>query len=356
VKSLVLCLQIFSQNDEARKAGLSFEILWEHSLMVAKFARLITFKQTADTRLADEAFTVGLLHDVGRIVMATNMPQEYAAAVAAAREKDRPLEEEETAQFGVNHAKVGAYLLGLWGLPAHYIEATAAHHAPGKTVFAQEFSLLAAVHAANVFAHEMSGQTDSLRLPELDLPYYQLLQLDNQLAFWRQVCTGEPPPPPLATPSAPSESTGGVLFPAAVRSRPRSPLWVKPVVGFGLVLAGLLIWVLWPKSAPSTQAISQQLPASQTEETPIVKQIQAVQPMIASTPVEPEAAVIQNPPNPLDLVKIQGVFYRRTNPVAIINNQSLTVGDSIGGLSVTAIGPSNVILSFEGKQRVFPIR
>jgi HD-like signal output (HDOD) protein len=360
VKSLVLSLQVFSQNDEARKAGLTLEILWEHSLLVAKFARLITLKQTGDIHLAEEAFTVGLLHDVGRIVLASNLPQEYAATVAAAREKSRPLEEEETAQFGVNHAKVGAYLLGLWGLPAEYIEATAAHHAPGQTAFAPEFSLLGAVHAANVFAHEMSGQTDSLLLPQLDLPYYQMLKLDSQLAIWRQACTGEPPPPPVekpaAPPAAPSEPTVRALAPAAVRSRRQGPLWSGSVIGLGLVLAGLLIWFLWPQPNPSTVAKPMLAPAAPTGETLKPEGSHEEKALTPSQPVAPEPAVAKPRPNPLDTVRIQGVFYRRTNPQAIINNNLVAVGDSVAGVSVTAIGPSNVILSFEGKQRTYTVR
>lgn len=248
VKSMVLCLQVFSQQDAAREAGLSLEQLWEHALLVAKFARQITLKQTDDPERAEEAFTVGLLHDVGRIVMASNLPKEYAAAVAAAREQSRPLHEEEAARFGVNHARVGAYLLGLWGLPASYIEAVAAHHAPGQTAFAVEFSFLSVVHAANVFAHELGGQTNGLPRPQLDLAYYQMLKLDTELATWRQACTGEPPPaaekpaPQSSAPTAkPARSAGRSVRPAAMSA------WVVPAVVGLVILAGSLVWLLWPK-------------------------------------------------------------------------------------------------------------
>jgi len=191
VKSMVMSLQIFSQTDMARGAGLSLEILWEHSLLVAKFARQITLKQTGDVRLAGDAFTAGLLHDVGRIVLASNLPKEYAAIIEAARKDSLPLHEEETAKLRVNHAEIGAYLLGLWGLPAEIVEATGGHHAPGQTVYATEFSLLAAVHAANVFAHESGGQTDGLSLPQLDEAYFKMINLADQLPAWRECCTGE---------------------------------------------------------------------------------------------------------------------------------------------------------------------
>jgi HD-like signal output (HDOD) protein len=251
IKSLTLCLQVYGQKDEAREAGLSLEVLWEHSLLVAKFARTITLKQTGDDKLADEAFTVGLLHDLGRIVMATNMPREYAAAVTAAREKSSPLHEQETAQFGVNHAKVGAYLLGLWGLPAQYIEATAAHHAPGQTAFSNEFSLLSAVHAANVFAHEMGGQTDGLPQPQLDLAYYQTLQLDDQLAIWRRACTGESTPENAsATPAPRAERQPRQAKPVTqpkVQPARNISFWLKFVTALISLSAGSLLRLVRPK-------------------------------------------------------------------------------------------------------------
>jgi HD-like signal output (HDOD) protein len=244
VKSLVMGLQVFSQSDAAREAGLSLEILWEHSLLVAKFAQQITLKQTGDVRLAGDAFTAGLLHDVGRIVIASNLPKEYAAIVAQARAESRPLHEVEAATLQVDHAEVGAYLLGLWGLPVEIVEATAAHHAPGQTAFAAEFTLLGAVHAANVFAHETGGQTDGLCLPELDLEYFKTIQLDNEVAGWRECCTGEKP-------LAPASETAG-LEPSAGPSKAEwQPVpeatttvvygWIVAIAA-ALVIVGIVAW------------------------------------------------------------------------------------------------------------------
>lgn len=358
VKSMVLCLQVFSQHDVARNAGLSLEILWEHSLVVGKFARLITLKQTEDSRLADDAFTVGLLHDVGRIVMAANLPQEYAATVEAARKKGCLLHEEETTQFGVNHAKVGAYLLGLWGLPAAYIEATAAHHVPGQTAFAPEFSLLSAVHAANVFAHEVSGQTDGFPLPQLDLGYYQMLKLDGQLALWRQACTGEPAPltmeKPTVLPAIPREKS------KAKARRSRSGSWVgsKPVLTFAAGLAGLCLWFWWPKLVPVSDAKPAPVPVVQIEYSPKPDEIPDLTTAEAPKSAEPKLITAQPKPkaNPLDVIQIQGIFYRRVNPVVIIDNQAVAVGQSIDGARVVAIGPSNVTLSVSGQQRVYSVQ
>ena len=153
VKSLVLCLQVFAQDDAAKQAGISLDELWEHSAVVAKMAHDITLFQTGDKLLASDAFTAGLLHDVGRIVIASNLPKEYAETVKVAKEQKRPLHVQEAAQFGVHHAQIGAYLMGLWGMPAALVEAVAMHHTPSRTP-ARDFSLLTAVHVADVFAHE----------------------------------------------------------------------------------------------------------------------------------------------------------------------------------------------------------
>jgi len=189
VKSLVLCLQVFNQHDTANHSGISLDHLWSHSLTVAKFAREITLLQTGNTLMANEAFTAGLLHDVGRIVIASNLAAEYAVTVKAAREHQQPLHLQEAAQFGVDHAAIGGYLMGLWGMPAALVEAAALHHCPGRTP-AHEFSLLTAVHAADVFAHEKEGSNSGFVQPQLDLNYLNVLGLDSRPAVWRRMLLG----------------------------------------------------------------------------------------------------------------------------------------------------------------------
>ncbi|MGA2246031.1 MAG: response regulator [Verrucomicrobiota bacterium] len=356
VKSLVLCLQVFSQADEARKAGLSLEILWEHSLLVAKFARQITLRQTGDARLAGDAFTAGLLHDVGRIVLASNLPQEYAAVITGARENGRPLHEEEAASLRVNHAQIGAYLLGLWGLPADFVEATAGHHAPGQTVFAREFSLLTAVHAANVFAHAAGGQTDGLCLPEMDLGYFNTIQLDDQLAVWQECCTGEKPPPSAAK----AES-------AAPPIEKKTPPMARPATHFAygliaamllLALAGVLVWHFFGQSVPASDsavansatnqaAMPPQAAAGNVPPVPTLAQGNVSAAPTGSTPAQPASA--------LDHIRVQGIFYRAASPLAIINGKTFGVGDHFNGIQVVGIDRHSVTLVLNGEQRIFKL-
>ena len=76
------------------------------------------------------------------------MPDRFAAVVRAARDSGRPFHEVERELLGVTHAEVGAYLLGVWGLPFTIVEAVAYHHTPGL-VTDGERDVLAAVHVAD---------------------------------------------------------------------------------------------------------------------------------------------------------------------------------------------------------------
>ncbi len=355
IKSLVLCLQVFTQSDEARDAGLSLEILWEHSLLVAKFARQITLKQTGDARLASDAFTAGLLHDVGRIVIASNLPKEYAAVVANAREKSHPLHEEETAQLGVNHAQVGAYLLGLWGLPATLVEATAGHHAPGATAFAREFSLLGAVHAANVFAHSSGCQTDGLPLPELDLAYFTTLHLDDQLPVWREVCTGEKPPPPPTKKIASSAPPAYLQPPVMPLARPAN-LFARALMAVTVLFFLVAGFAAWRFFGTTTPPVAEAIAATNAVSIPppvVAASAPPLPPPTVEKPVAPAPVVATPPPNPFANIRVQGIFYRTASPLAIINNRTVGVGDQFNGIQVVSIDQHSVTLASNGERKTF---
>ena len=134
----------------------------------------------------DQCFLAGMLHDVGRLVLATGLPQEYDGVWTAAREKQLPLWQVEQTEFGATHAEVGAYLIGLWGLPNPIVEAVAFHHFPARCPV-QTFSPLTAVHASNVFAHEKNHGLDS-QSNQLDADYLARLGLTERVAEWKEVC------------------------------------------------------------------------------------------------------------------------------------------------------------------------
>ncbi len=154
LKALVLSSRIFDQFDARRLRGLNVEALWEHSARTGLFARTIAAAETLPRKDQDEAFTAGMLHDIGKLVLAQNFPEEYAAALDDARQRQRPPAEVEQVRFGASHAELGAYLLGLWGIEEGVVQAVADHHqplgpAPGRA---------APVVAANLLAHVLAEE------------------------------------------------------------------------------------------------------------------------------------------------------------------------------------------------------
>src|SRR6202012_5531935 len=149
IKSLILVTHAFSNAEMIQLDGFSMETLWSHSLEVSNAAKAVAFYEGAERKLIDEAFVAGLLHDVGKLVFAINLPEEYKQALTMAREKKITMAAAGKQVFGADHADVGGYLLGLWGLPVPVVEAIALHHRPDVTLL-KSFSPLTALHAGNV--------------------------------------------------------------------------------------------------------------------------------------------------------------------------------------------------------------
>lgn len=109
-------------------ASWSPEAEQRHTLRVATVAKAL-----GDNRAeAADLFTAGILHDVGKLVLASRAPELLERSISLSRETGVPLYVAEQQVYGVSHAELGAYLMGLWGLPWPLVEAVALHHAPGR--------------------------------------------------------------------------------------------------------------------------------------------------------------------------------------------------------------------------------
>lgn len=187
IKSLVLSMQAFAQFDSSSIAFFSIDALWRHGLTTSNYARTIAKQQGAPQGTIDDAFTAGLLHDIGLLVLAANLPDQYTNAVALMQERSIPDWQAEKEVLGASHAEVGAYLLGIWGLSDSIVEAVAFHHEPTGSV-GQAFSPLTAVHVANAFEEE----DRAIGVGEQALPpdggYLAQGGWTDQLPLWRSAC------------------------------------------------------------------------------------------------------------------------------------------------------------------------
>jgi hypothetical protein len=171
---------------------------------VADFAKRIAESEVKERRIVDHAFTSGLLHDVGLIILATKKASVLDEAVARARAAQVSLFEVERDMLGLTHAQIGACLLELWGLPDAVVEAIGFHDLPSarpRDEFVEEsadqlggyasprpaFAPLTAVHVANHFSEVQSSQDKEFDL-RLDSNYLCQLGFDTHIERWRELC------------------------------------------------------------------------------------------------------------------------------------------------------------------------
>ena len=152
IRDLVLALEVFQEDRTPALPGFSLDAQHRHAMSVAYVARRLL----EDSRDADDAFLAGLLHDIGKLVLVGQIPEYLRDVLAEAKATGRPLDAVERGAKGVTHARIGAYLLGLWGMPYPVMEAVANHHAPERCDSGR-LDVSAAVLLANAAAHEVEG-------------------------------------------------------------------------------------------------------------------------------------------------------------------------------------------------------
>lgn len=127
---------------------------------------------------AELAFTGGLLHDIGQLVLASNFSAQYTLALDYRKKHDCPMLDAEREILGLDHADVGGLLAEAWRFPDSLHQAVADHHAPAATM---ADSLANVVHLADAFAHAMglANAGDELMMP-VDQTAWKRLGLDGE--------------------------------------------------------------------------------------------------------------------------------------------------------------------------------
>jgi len=136
-------------------------------------------------RPAQNAFTAGLLHDIGKLVMAVCIPDQFKEVRKICKTSGRATHEVEAELLGVTHAEVGAYLLSLWGLPHSIVEAVAFHHNPSAAL-ENTFDLPTAVSLANALVDEFTSKRP-FTLEE----HLKALNVEDRLPRWRTIAQQE---------------------------------------------------------------------------------------------------------------------------------------------------------------------
>ena len=187
IKALVLSVKIFSEFNQKSFSWFKIDELFNHSLAVSLYAKTIIKNENLDQGLINNSMMAGLLHDLGKLILATNFEKPYRQLLSEAQGTGRNLLDLEYEAFGTSHAEIGAYLMGLWRLENSIIEAIAFHHLPARSM-TRDIGLLTAVHVGNTLDHEARTPAGEKTELQCEAEYLNKLEITSRIPQWRQVC------------------------------------------------------------------------------------------------------------------------------------------------------------------------
>ncbi len=146
---------------------LDHRAFWRHNLAVALFAQSLHRFISTSRDLRERSYLGGLMHDVGLMVFATLIPEEYGRFLVLAREREIPLHDQEAEYFGIDHAELGAEFIRMhWFEDATVISAIRQHHFPFLDGV-EERELGQIIHLANAICDNVGIQNgvDVMKAP-----------------------------------------------------------------------------------------------------------------------------------------------------------------------------------------------
>jgi putative nucleotidyltransferase with HDIG domain len=187
LKALVLSVGIFHKLDSNSVADpeFSYQKLLEHSLIVATLASKISRREKCEKKVVDDCFISGMMHDLGYLILEENFSSKIIEVRALVKEEGCRWSEAEERVFGATHGQIGAYLLGIWGLPTEVVEAVAYHHSPSASDN-MRFGPLAATHVAEYLVNRGQEAAKGMGFDDiwLDESYLQAIGKSDRLSAW----------------------------------------------------------------------------------------------------------------------------------------------------------------------------
>lgn len=186
IRVLVLSIHLFSKLPNGELPGFSLKKLWEHCTRVSCLAKGLAAHERTPMAVQDECFIAGMLHDVGKLLLLSSLPDAYKEVVTRVQTENRRLYEVEREMLGATHAELGGYLISLWGFKDSIVEAICWHHSQEK-VSLDELSPLTMVTLANAFDHELVVLSEDRAQCKAERPCLTSPGHEKKLAAWREV-------------------------------------------------------------------------------------------------------------------------------------------------------------------------
>ena len=185
VRSLILSVKIFNSCEQA-SAILDLKKLNDHCHRVGILAKAIAKQEGLPKKACDFSLMAGMMHDIGKLILTTAYPDQ-AKEIYHKQEPGSDWQREADI-FGISHAQIGAYLLGVWNLPNPVVEAVAYHHMPEKAID-HPFSPLSATHIANLLIDEYEINPEEAHNQSIDVDYISRFADEYKLKQWRELAS-----------------------------------------------------------------------------------------------------------------------------------------------------------------------
>ena len=184
VKNLVLSTAVMGNLSEQNKSkGLNMEGFWQHSFCVGVSAKFLAAKRGINSKLREEYFTAGLLHDIGKIPMNAVYEKEYLLTLSTSDRDKISLHLAEENTFGFDHCDAGAAIIKAWKLEGTVADVISYHHRFNDYSGESE-DILYNVIAANYFASVSEIGFSGNRYPQkIDDFIWDKLGIDKDFFF-----------------------------------------------------------------------------------------------------------------------------------------------------------------------------
>ena len=164
VKNLALSFSLIKKFRHSETRGFDYTDFWKISLTAATASKFMARNINSD--LAEDAFFLGLLHNIGILAMIQTMPDQYRLVLSEMAGGDYTFEEAENQILGFNHMAVGEYLVKSWGLPEIFSVPIAHHHDPATLIdpCPEVLTLTRVLHLATLFVNLFQSSDKTVRL------------------------------------------------------------------------------------------------------------------------------------------------------------------------------------------------
>ena len=128
VTKVALSFSLLRLGGDGPDSGFNYPDFWRDLVMAAVASRLMA-RRLFPSR-AEDAFTLGLLHEIGRLCLNQALPKQYILVLQERKDFSCTYLDAENKILGINHQDLGAYLIKKWGLPDYFGDLVRTHHLP----------------------------------------------------------------------------------------------------------------------------------------------------------------------------------------------------------------------------------